>query len=46
MAEQTDAHTEAAITVNLPAYNSVNVQVWFAQLSAIFNAKKVTSQSS
>ncbi|CAE1313512.1 unnamed protein product [Acanthosepion pharaonis] len=46
MAEQTDAHTEAAITVNLPAYNNVNVQVWFTQLTAIFNAKRISSQTS
>lgn len=30
--------------MNLPA-NSNNVQTWFAQLHAIFNAKRITSQS-
>lgn len=45
-----DTHTtepmEAAIIINLPTYNPTNVPIWFAQLNAIFNAKKITSQSS
>lgn len=39
-----DTHTtepmEAAIIINLPTYNPTNVQIWFAQLNSIFNAKK------
>lgn len=45
-----DTHTtepmEAAIIINLPTDNPTNVPIWFAQLNAIFNAKKITLQSS
>lgn len=44
MENSTSEHIEAAISISLPTYNHTNVQVWFAQLNAIFNARKVTSQ--
>lgn len=44
MAEQANTFTEVTVTLNLPAYNS-NVQIWFAQLGAIFNVKRINFQS-
>lgn len=38
MAEQT------AIVLNLSVFDTTNVHVWFAQLEAIFQAKKIHSQ--
>ncbi|CAE1299721.1 unnamed protein product [Acanthosepion pharaonis] len=35
----------AAVLVNLPVFNTMNVHVWFSQLSAIFQAKRIQSQS-
>lgn len=37
--------SESAIILNLPVFNSINVHVWFSQLTAIFQAKKITSQT-
>lgn len=39
MADSNDTHMKAAVTDTLLSYNQTNVQVWFAQLDAIFNAK-------
>lgn len=44
MEEFNSSHIEAALTVNLATCNHTNVQVWFAQLNAIFNAKRISSQ--
>ncbi|CAE1271065.1 unnamed protein product [Acanthosepion pharaonis] len=35
----------AAVLVNLPVFNKMNVHVWFSQLGAIFQAKRIQSQS-
>ncbi|CAE1239781.1 unnamed protein product [Acanthosepion pharaonis] len=35
----------AAVLVNLPVFNTMNVHVWFSQLSAIFQAERIQSQN-
>lgn len=35
----------AAVLVNLPTFNTMNFHVWFSQLSAIFQAKRIQSQN-
>lgn len=35
---------DTAIVLNLPVFDTINVNVWFAQLEAIFQAKHIHSQ--
>lgn len=44
MATNASEPVEATLTVNLPVFNPSDVQTWFSQLYAIFNAKKVNLQ--
>lgn len=36
--------TETVLTLNLSAYNTINIQNWFSQIQAMFDAKRMTSQ--
>lgn len=35
---------ETTLAMNLPTFNSSNINIWFLHLQEIFNAKKMTSQ--
>ena len=35
----------STISANIPNYNPTNISVWLSQLNALFNAKRITSQT-